>query len=188
MSEDVPRIWSEQLDVGARQFSSKEKHMGIVIDPYEYDRQGTCGAIEGADCRICKIHRHDVLAYGQEYRSRHCAQPHVFPTQPFIGKEFELEVLDNKPATESTTKHEMADTISRAIKQHAPDAHLVPFLVPGVTDACYLRPKGMVVYGFTPLPPQEDLDLIHGHNERVSLEGLEFSLRVGLDAIMSFIT
>jgi hypothetical protein len=45
----------------------------------------------------------------------------------------------------------------------------------------------MVVYGFTPVLPMDDLDLVHGHNEKISLESLAFSLDVGLETVLDFI-
>lgn len=105
----------------------------------------------------------------------------------FIGPRFSVEVLDKKPGSESMIDHVLAHSIRKALHQHKPDDAVVPFLIPGVTDAVFLRPRGMVVYGFTPLLPQDDIALAHGHDERISLASLAFSVRVGLETVLDFV-
>jgi len=103
------------------------------------------------------------------------------------GKTCIVEPIDIKPATESPTDHVLADSIRKVIRDHDPASHVVPILIPGVTDGVFLRSKGVVVYGFTPLLPQEDISLTHGHNERISLESLDFSLKIGLNVVFDFV-
>ena len=45
----------------------------------------------------------------------------------------------------------------------------------------------MVVYGFTPVLPLDDISLTHGHDERISIESLKFSLKVGLEVVLDFV-
>lgn len=104
-----------------------------------------------------------------------------------IGPRFTVEVLDKKPGSESMIDHALARSIRKAIRRYKPDDAVVPFLIPGVTDAVFLRPRGMVVYGFTPLLPQDDIALAHGHDERISLASLAFSVRVGLETVLDFV-
>jgi acetylornithine deacetylase/succinyl-diaminopimelate desuccinylase-like protein len=104
-----------------------------------------------------------------------------------IGPGFEIEVLDKKAGTESPVDHELAHLIRKTMNRHKPDATIVPFLIPGVTDGVFFRPRGMVVYGFTPVLPQDDISLTHGHDERISVESLEFSLKVGLEVVLDFV-
>lgn len=104
-----------------------------------------------------------------------------------IGGDFEIEVLGARAASESAIQHPLVDAMRRSLAHHQPNAELVPFLLPGITDACFLRPKGMNVYGFTPLLPQDDPSLIHGNDERVSLDSLQFGLKVTLETICDYI-
>ncbi len=104
-----------------------------------------------------------------------------------IGPGFEIEVLDKKAGTESPVDHELAHLIRKTMNRHKPDAMVVPFLIPGVTDGVFFRPRGMVVYGFTPVLPLDDISLTHGHDERISIESLEFSLKVGLEVVLDFV-
>jgi len=78
------------------------------------------------------------------------------------------------PSMESPFTHPLVETIAATIASRAAGASLVPFMVPGATDGRYLRPKGIPVYGFCPMPPGEEYGRAHGHDERISLAGLRF--------------
>lgn len=92
----------------------------------------------------------------------------------------------NVPATESPADHELVALMRAAIAGHAGGAPLVPFLVPGATDGRHLRPKGIAVYGFSPMLPSEQGALPHAHNERISLDSLRFGTRVLWDVISAY--
>ncbi len=104
-----------------------------------------------------------------------------------IGHGFEIETLDKKEGTESPIDHELALLIRKNMHKHKPDTTVVPFLIPGVTDGVFFRPKGMVVYGFTPVLPVDDISLAHGHDERISIESLHFSVNLGLELVLDFV-
>jgi acetylornithine deacetylase/succinyl-diaminopimelate desuccinylase-like protein len=74
--------------------------------------------------------------------------------------------------------------IGNALKIHLPEACVIPFLSPGATDARYLRPKGTIVYGFSPMLPGEKVNLAHGVDERIGVDSLDFGLKV-LDDVVS---
>ncbi len=99
----------------------------------------------------------------------------------------EIELGMKGQPTESPVDTELAAAIRRAIARHAPEAHAIPYLVPGATDSRFLRPRGVVAYGFCPLLPGEDVRSIHGHDERVGVRSLEFGLRVLWDVVTDFI-
>ena len=88
--------------------------------------------------------------------------------------------------SESPPDHPLAESIRRALERHAPGAVLVPAMLTGGTDARFLRPRGVVVYGFSPLLPGEDLIRVHGIDERISLASLRFGLEVLWDVIMDY--
>ncbi len=63
--------------------------------------------------------------------------------------------------------------LSRAIRQIFADTAVSPYLVLGATDARYYTAICDNVYRFSPLRmTSEDLGLVHGTNERISIEGL----------------
>ncbi|KOV62286.1 M20/M25/M40 family metallo-hydrolase [Streptomyces sp. MMG1121] len=68
-----------------------------------------------------------------------------------------------------------------AVKEFAPDGHVVPYCMSGGTDAKQFSRLGITGYGFAPLKLPEGLDhqaLFHGVDERVPVEALHFGVRV----------
>jgi acetylornithine deacetylase/succinyl-diaminopimelate desuccinylase-like protein len=99
----------------------------------------------------------------------------------------ELTLARSSLATESPPDTELAAALGRALTRHDPDAVLVPFLVPGGTDGRFLRPQGVVCYGFCPTLCKEDNESVHGINERITVASLEFGLKVLWDALAEMV-
>jgi len=50
---------------------------------------------------------------------------------------------------------------------------VTPYLITGATDSRFFRQIGVPCYDFSPFRlRQEDSKLVHGHNERLSIENL----------------
>jgi acetylornithine deacetylase/succinyl-diaminopimelate desuccinylase-like protein len=61
---------------------------------------------------------------------------------------------------------------------------VVPYLSTGATDSARLRNWGMQAFGLLPFPmTQDDEDRMHGNDERVPLESLDFGTRLIYGAI-----
>ncbi|MER5442540.1 M20/M25/M40 family metallo-hydrolase [Streptomyces sp. NPDC002790] len=68
-----------------------------------------------------------------------------------------------------------------AVEEFAPEGHVVPYCMPGGTDAKQFSRLGITGYGFAPLKLPEGFDyqaLFHGVDERVPVEALHFGVRV----------
>jgi acetylornithine deacetylase/succinyl-diaminopimelate desuccinylase-like protein len=79
--------------------------------------------------------------------------------------------------------------IERTIKEADPEATVAPFMVPGATDSRFLRLKGMVSYGLVPLAiPKEEMDAVHGVDERISVEGFELGLKITCEIVRQMCT
>ncbi len=92
-------------------------------------------------------------------------------------------------ALESPSEGALYDVIHDVMAQHAPEGLLVPFMLTGGTDAKHLEPAGVRVYGFWPMredPNAPSMELIHNHNERISVANLGFGSRVLYDVIRRF--
>ncbi len=97
--------------------------------------------------------------------------------QAILPAGIEVSVGGYLPATESNPDTPLAEIIDQVVKEALPGAKTIPFLLPATTDARYLRPRGVVVYGFDPMLPGEHV-AAHGVDERVSLASLGFGLKV----------
>lgn len=103
-----------------------------------------------------------------------------------LGPDVQREWLSNQPAVETTFDGALVDAMSDAILAEDPKARLVPYMLPGGTDAKALSRLDIRCFGFTPLrlPPGLDFPaLFHGVDERVPVDALRFGTRV-LDRLL----
>lgn len=106
-----------------------------------------------------------------------------------LGPDVELEIIKSCPPT-VTDPHEspLFELIKREVEQREPDAQVIPYLIPGFTDAKYFSQMGARWYGFSPVKIERGTgirfaDMFHGHDERVPVAGLAWGADV-LDAVV----
>ena len=81
-------------------------------------------------------------------------------------------------AVPSPTDHECYQAICRMAEHYHPGCVVTPTLITGATDSRFFRNAGIPCYDFSPFRlTRDDLLLIHGHNERLSLDNLAFGVR-----------
>jgi acetylornithine deacetylase/succinyl-diaminopimelate desuccinylase-like protein len=89
---------------------------------------------------------------------------------------------DDAPASSFDTP--MFRAIEEVMAERAPGTVVVPYLSTGATDSAKLRSAGVQAYGLLPFPMTEsDEARMHGHDERISLDALEFGTRVIFETI-----
>jgi acetylornithine deacetylase/succinyl-diaminopimelate desuccinylase-like protein len=96
-----------------------------------------------------------------------------------IGNEIELDIIRFDPGP---TEPDMGlfGTLSEILCNADPDAIPVPFLLSGATDAQYFSRLGIQTYGFLPMLLPKDINfsqMIHGENERIPVEALDFGAK-----------
>ncbi len=104
-----------------------------------------------------------------------------------IGGGIEREFLVRDIAVETSFDGAVIDAMAEALRSEDPGARAVPYLMSGGTDAKSFSTLGIRCFGFAPtrLPPDLDfVDMWHGINERVPIDGLRFGVRV-LDRFLS---
>jgi acetylornithine deacetylase/succinyl-diaminopimelate desuccinylase-like protein len=101
---------------------------------------------------------------------------------------WEVAPLSVSPGVGFSHRTALFETIEIVMRQHDPEARVIPYLCPGATDARHLRAlPGVTVYGFRPMrqsPEAPRHTLVHGINERISVENLAFGARVLFDIIV----
>lgn len=79
-----------------------------------------------------------------------------------------IQIFDSEPSSVSSPEANAFQTIHRTIKSCYPEVLVSPYLVLGATDSRYYRNLSKNIYRFSPtLLNEEDLDRIHGTNERI---------------------
>lgn len=87
-------------------------------------------------------------------------------------------------APASNFESPMFTAIAAVLRELLPSIITVPYLSTGATDSARLRAWGMQAFGLLPFPLAEvDEKRMHGHDERVPVEGLEFGTRLTFESV-----
>jgi acetylornithine deacetylase/succinyl-diaminopimelate desuccinylase-like protein len=106
-----------------------------------------------------------------------------------LGPEVELEIMKSAPpVVTEPIESPVFSAIERQVKAREPDAVVLPYLIPGFTDAKYFTRTGARWYGFSPVKIERGsgirfADMFHGHDERVPIAGLAWGVEI-LDAVI----
>jgi acetylornithine deacetylase/succinyl-diaminopimelate desuccinylase-like protein len=110
-----------------------------------------------------------------------------------IGEELweriEVECEQTGPAVQAPLDSPLYCLLERVVTTHDPGGVPLPYLAPFATDAKHLARIGVPTYGFSPLKTGGRdglLALMHGDDERVSVEALRWGLPALWDAVASF--
>ncbi|MEM2088161.1 MAG: ArgE/DapE family deacylase [Thermoproteota archaeon] len=108
----------------------------------------------------------------------------------FQGVEYELEFIQESDPSVSPVDTPLYRAIESALLKQVPGARLEPTTMTGGTDSRYFRRMGIPAYGFQPLMVEGNYydwsRMVHGDNERISIENLVFCYRVLKQVVESF--
>jgi carboxypeptidase PM20D1 len=89
-----------------------------------------------------------------------------------------MDGFSSEPSPVSRTDGEAYRVLEHSIRQAAPDAVVAPYLVVGGTDARHYHALSDAVYRFLPVRMTgEDLDRMHGTDERIAVRDYEAGIR-----------
>jgi len=98
-----------------------------------------------------------------------------------LGSAVRREFIYHDRALETTADGDLYDAMGASILAEDPEARVAPYCLSAGTDAKWFSRLGIRCFGFSPLklPPELDFSgMFHGIDERVSLDGLRFGVRV----------
>ncbi|MBK8836624.1 MAG: M20/M25/M40 family metallo-hydrolase [Anaerolineae bacterium] len=101
------------------------------------------------------------------------------------GLEFQLD--SDSPGLEFPTDTPLMTTIHEVLRQHDPHGIPIPYMLTGATDARHVAALGAICYGFSPMSFESDeafSDLMHGHDERISLKGIDWGTQALRDVVL----
>jgi acetylornithine deacetylase/succinyl-diaminopimelate desuccinylase-like protein len=105
------------------------------------------------------------------------------------GDRLTLEPIKTSEGAEVSTDTPLYRLLESSTRQMDQEGFVIPFLMPGGTDACQYQRAGIKVYGFTPglLPPDYPIySLGHGHDERLPVSFIESGLPVMWNVVREF--
>jgi acetylornithine deacetylase/succinyl-diaminopimelate desuccinylase-like protein len=106
-----------------------------------------------------------------------------------FGEDIDVEFIDPDLALEADPASPLFDLIKDVVREHDPEATVIPTLIVGGTDAQRVAGLGIKVYGFAPemsISGLNDLDRIHGHDERINIRSLQWGTHVLYDVVARF--
>ncbi|ELS57790.1 M20/M25/M40 family metallo-hydrolase [Streptomyces viridochromogenes] len=101
--------------------------------------------------------------------------------EELTGGDVEWEFHHREVALQAPVDSPTYARMRAAVEEFAPEGHVVPYCMPGGTDAKQFSRLGITGYGFSPLKLPEGYDygaMFHGVDERVPVEALHFGVRV----------
>jgi acetylornithine deacetylase/succinyl-diaminopimelate desuccinylase-like protein len=105
-----------------------------------------------------------------------------------IGDEVEIGVETYEPM-EAEPDMGWFEPLAEILREGDPEGVPIPMILPGVTDGRYLSKLGIQTYGFTPMKLPRDFaffDVIHGADERIPVEAVEFGTEAIYKAIQRY--
>ncbi|MBN1956481.1 MAG: M20/M25/M40 family metallo-hydrolase [Anaerolineae bacterium] len=106
-----------------------------------------------------------------------------------IGPGFEFEPIHLGPPLAISSETVLFATMARVLQRHDPGAAVAPLMMAGGTDAKHIARLGIPCYGFSPmrLPPEFNfLAMVHGHNERIPIDGLAFGVQALYEVVEEY--
>lgn len=107
-------------------------------------------------------------------------------------EKLEFEVIQSNEPSESPTDTPLYHLMVEVLREFEPECSVTPIMLTGGTDSRFFRRLGAVCYGFHPLlsdlPYGEILKMIHGVDERISVENLVFGTSVLYNVVERFMT
>jgi acetylornithine deacetylase/succinyl-diaminopimelate desuccinylase-like protein len=109
-----------------------------------------------------------------------------------MGPDVELEIMRSAPpVVTEPVDSPLYEIIAAEIQKREPDATVVPYMIPGFTDAKYFTRMGARWYGFSPVKIEKAsgirfADMFHGHNERVPVDGLRWGADLLYSVVLDF--
>lgn len=105
-----------------------------------------------------------------------------------IGDDLDYKICRHDPGTEHVDLGAFP-VLANVLKDAHPGAHVIPYLLPGSSDARFFSRLGIQTYGFIPmnLPANFSFfETIHAADERIPVESVEFGARAILEAITRY--
>ena len=102
-------------------------------------------------------------------------------------EDLKFEFLTKYDASESPWDTSAFSLIKAVITEHFPDALVVPSLLFAASDSRFFRDRGITAYGVCPvLIGLEDVNRIHGIDEKISLENMIKGTEVYVEIVKEF--
>ena len=113
----------------------------------------------------------------------------AFVKEKLADNDIKIEILLASGGNESDTNNDDFLIIQDTVNEHFKNALILFYLMSGITDSRFFREKGITAYGFCPISiPVEHLNMIHGVDEKISVDNMIKGTEVYIDIVKRLCT
>jgi acetylornithine deacetylase/succinyl-diaminopimelate desuccinylase-like protein len=106
-----------------------------------------------------------------------------------LPPEADLEVMSGFDGLESSVDAPVVDALRSVVERRYPESAVLPFVMPGGSDAQKFAAIGIHGYGFTPLvlpPAFPYIEMLHAVNERIPVEAIDHGYALLRDFVQGY--
>jgi acetylornithine deacetylase/succinyl-diaminopimelate desuccinylase-like protein len=112
-----------------------------------------------------------------------------FVKEKLADNDIKTEILLASEGNRSDTNNDDFLIIQDVIYEHFENSLILFYLMSGITDSRFFRQKGITAYGFCPISiPVEHLNMIHGVDEKISIDNMIKGTKVYIDMVRKLCT
>ncbi len=112
-----------------------------------------------------------------------------FVKEKLADNDIKIEILLASGGNESDINNDDFIIIQDAVNEHFKNSLMLFYLMSGITDSRFFREKGITAYGFCPISiPVEHLNMIHGVDEKISVDNMIKGTEVYIDIVKRLCT
>lgn len=112
-----------------------------------------------------------------------------FVKKSLADDEILIEPVMTTPGSESAVDNEDYAILQASLRDHFPDSLMTRSILMGISDSRFFRERGVPAYGFCPIfITMDHLKMIHGNDEKISVEELTTGCNVYTDVVQRLCT
>jgi acetylornithine deacetylase/succinyl-diaminopimelate desuccinylase-like protein len=113
----------------------------------------------------------------------------AFVKEKLADNDLKIEILLASGGNESEVNNDDFIVIQDVFNEHFKNSLMLFYLMSGITDSRFFREKGIRAYGFCPISiPVEHLNMIHGVDEKISVDNMIKGTEVYIDMVRKLCT
>ncbi len=112
-----------------------------------------------------------------------------FVREKLADKDIKIEKILASEGNVSDTHNKDFIIIQDVLNEHFKNSLMLFYLLSGTSDSRYFREKGITAYGFSPIViPGEHLNMIHGKDEKISIDNMIKGTAIYIDIVRKLCT
>jgi acetylornithine deacetylase/succinyl-diaminopimelate desuccinylase-like protein len=183
----IPRSERTDREAFVRQISTIVPTLGPYLHAITHDTAVPTGLRAGQKINVIPSEAEAWI--DGRFLPGQTAEDFLASIRRIVGDGVEIVPVDVYPPLEEQPRGPLYDAIVAVMGLHAPGVSVVPLLLSGATDAKHVARMGTRCLGFGPVRVPDDFpveQLVHGHDERIPVDGYVWGGQVLYDIVRRF--